>query len=127
MNIEGEKIKQLISNYGAARNYPEKSYVVMFCEDNNLNYKQWSAYISGTQNLGIKIIDILMDIFPDLDLNWLLKNNSNYVSEPTSNYKKTTHITNEMIYAKLEKIDKKLDLKNINQIFLNKSETQKKQ
>ena len=114
MTIEGDKIKQLISHYGADKGYTEKSYLVRFCDDNNLNYKQWSAYCSGTQNLGLKIIEVLMDIFPDLNLNWLLKEdvlmfkNKNIFNEPGEVYSK--EISNQVLYNKLESIEKKINL-----------------
>ena len=114
MTIEGDKIKQLISYYGADKGYPEKSYLVRFCDDNNLNYKQWSAYCSSTQNLGLKIIEVLMDIFPDLNLNWLLKEdvsmfkNTNVLNEPGDFYVK--EISNQAIFNKLESIEKKINL-----------------
>jgi hypothetical protein len=73
MYLEGSKIKQLISHYGESKGYPEKSHVAKFCEDFNLNYTQWNAYTRDAQNIGIKIIDKLMEIFPNLNLNWLFK------------------------------------------------------
>lgn len=115
MTIDGDKIKQLISQYGKGKGYPEKSYVVRFCEDFKLNYKQWNAYCSGTQNLGLKIIEVLMDIFPDLNLNWLLKDeenvflNASEVSEPNKKY---GLVSNEMLMDKLESIQNQLNILN---------------
>ncbi|MBC5835781.1 hypothetical protein G6N05_05225 [Flavobacterium sp. F372] len=113
MTIDGDKIKQLISHYSEDKGYLEKSYVVRFCEDNNLNYKQWNAYCSGTQNLGLKIIEVLMDIFPNLNLNWLLKEelnmfkSYNLVEEPREIY--TAEISNQALFNKLESIEKKIN------------------
>lgn len=96
MNIESDRIKALIEYYGKNKNYPEKSYTTRFCEAFDLNYIQWSSYSNGKQKAGIKIIYQLMNIFPDLNLNWLLKDDSrmflsqNMVNEPEECYKKTT-------------------------------------
>ncbi|MEZ0182621.1 hypothetical protein AB9T89_10275 [Flavobacterium oncorhynchi] len=76
MNIESDRIKALIEYYGKNENYPEKSYTTKFCEAFGLNYIQWSSYSNGKQKAGIKIIYQLMNIFPDLNLNWLLKDDS---------------------------------------------------
>lgn len=113
MNIAGEKISRLIEIYGANKGYPEKSYLPMFCDDFNVNYSQWNAYTRGKQNIGAKIIDLLMEIFPDLNLNWLLKDDDNIfigsenetsviVNEPEPKYSKK--IGQEDIYSKLEDI-----------------------
>jgi hypothetical protein len=77
MNITGEKIEKLIEIYGIKKGYAEKSYLPMFCQDFNLNYTQWNAYTRGKQNIGTKIIDLLIDIFPELNLNWLIKDDVN--------------------------------------------------
>lgn len=73
MEVDGLKIFALMAHYGKSKGYAEKSYVSTFCEDFDLNYKQWSAYTRGAQNMGMKIIDRLIEIFPKLNLNWLLK------------------------------------------------------
>lgn len=73
MNIDGEKIKQLIEIYGETKGYAKKSHLSLFCDDHDLNYKQWTAYCRNTQKLGLKIIYDLITIFPDLNLNWLFK------------------------------------------------------
>lgn len=77
MTIDNEKLKLLINHYGSTREYPVKSYVPMFCEDNNLNYIQWNTYLRGAQKIGIKIVYDLLNIFPDLNLNWLFKDEEN--------------------------------------------------
>lgn len=74
MNVKGTKIKSLVDYYANMKDYPSKSSLAKFCEDYELNYNQWNAYIRETQAVGIKIIHQLMDIFPKLNLNWLLKN-----------------------------------------------------
>lgn len=81
MNIEGEKIKALIEVYGKSKGYPEKSYLPKFCEDFNLNYVQWFSYSNNKQKAGIKILYILMNIFPKLNLNWFFKNEGGMFSE----------------------------------------------
>ena len=112
MQIDGQKIQDLIAHYGKLHNVPEKSYLVRFTDDFQLNYKQWSAYTRGDQNLGIKIIDQLMDIFPELNLNWFLKDIGdmfivkNYAEKEAelqiASDVEITKITNEMLMEKLE-------------------------
>jgi hypothetical protein len=111
MDVDGDKIKKLIALYGKDRGYAEKSYVAMFCEDWELNYNQWNAYTRGAQKAGIKIIHQLMDVFPDLNLNWLLKDvgdvfisgkTSIILNEPPTKYNKT--VTNSEIINKLDDI-----------------------
>lgn len=115
MNVEGEKIRTLIELYGKERNYPPKSYLSKFCEDNEVNYSQWNAHIGGRQVVGIKIIDKLMYVFPNLNLNWLLKDDPNMftdesglmiLSEPKEKYNKK--VTNEDLMTKLEEIEREL-------------------
>ncbi|MEO8532823.1 MAG: hypothetical protein ABI441_03700 [Flavobacterium sp.] len=118
MNIEGSKIKALIDHYGLEKGYPEKSYTAKFCEDFDVNYIQWRAYTRNTQKAGIKIIYFLMDVFPDLNMNWLLKDERNMflsqvgntqVSERPTNIKK--EVTNSDIMKKLIEIHR--DLKTV--------------
>ena len=73
MDVNGDKLMRLIAHYGKQKGYEEKSYLRAFTQDLQLNYTQWAAYTRGSQNLGIKIIDILINAFPNLNLNWLLK------------------------------------------------------
>jgi hypothetical protein len=111
MNVDGDKIKSLIADYGKSKGYLEKSYVAMFCEENALSYNQWNAYTRGAQNIGTKVIHRLIEIFPDLNLNWLLKDAPNkYIGEgkelilcePVEKYDK--NVTNEDLMNKLESI-----------------------
>jgi hypothetical protein len=73
MDINPKKILSIIEVYGKTKQIPEKSYIPRFCEDFDLNYKQWSAYARGSQAAGMKIVEFFIEIFPDLNLNWLLK------------------------------------------------------
>jgi len=82
MQISPDKIDKLIELYGIIHNYPRKSWVVFFCRDNNLNYNQWNAHIRGKQVIGLKIVYDLISIFPDLNLNWLFKDEGNILSKP---------------------------------------------
>lgn len=121
MNVEGEKIKMLIEFYGSEKQYEKKTQLRKFCEDFDLNYIQFHAYTKGTQNLGFKILHTLMEIFPDLNLNWLLKNEQNMfvgkenpvfqtLNEPKEKYSKK--IGQDDIYNKLEDI--LIEIKKIN-------------
>jgi hypothetical protein len=111
MYVDGEKFVSLVATYCKEKDYPEKSYLPMFCKDFNLSYNQWHAYTKGTQVVGTKIIQRLMEIFPNLNLNWLLKDEPNMflgknhemlLAEPTVKYGKT--VSNLELMYKLEEI-----------------------
>lgn len=115
MHVETEKIKQLIEVYGKDKGYEEKAHIKRFCEDFSLSYTQWNAYLRGAQNVGIKIVEQLIDIFPNINLNWFLKDEDNMfiggeiiskVSETAPKYGK--NITNLDIYKKLIQIEKEV-------------------
>jgi hypothetical protein len=115
MNIDGSKIKALIDIYGKGKQYDEKSYTPRFCEDFGLNYIQWSSYTRGSQKLGIKIIYILMNIFPNLNLNWLFKDAQNMFTNdenPVINEEKAPfskkEVTNFDLMSKLEEIQEEI-------------------
>ncbi|MBN8565262.1 MAG: hypothetical protein J0M25_00820 [Flavobacteriales bacterium] len=110
MYVDGNKIKVLVEAYGKEKGYPEKSYMAKFCEDFELNYNQWNAYSRGAQVIGTKIVQRLMEIFPDVDLNWLLKENEalealSMVHEPKETLLKESE---KMIMDKLEIIHKEI-------------------
>lgn len=118
MYVDGKKLKKLITLYGESKRYEEKSYVALFCNDHGLSYNQWNAYLRGAQNLGTKIIQQLIDIFPDLNLNWLLKDEPNIfisdkkehiLSEPQAKYGKP--VTTKDLMRKLEELH--LDVKKV--------------
>jgi len=112
MDVSGKKFKRLIEIYGIGKGYPEKSYLPKFCEDFNLNYTQWNTYCRGKQNIGVKIIDILLEVFPNLNLNWFLKDegeiftseeeNTMVINEPNTEYSKK--IEKEDLYEKMDEI-----------------------
>lgn len=112
MYVDGDKIKSLISVYGKNMDYPEKSHTALFCKDFGLNYNQWNAYTRGAQVVGTKITQKLMEIFPNLNLNWFFKDAGEMfigedqvqmlVSEPKEKY--TKKIGQEDLYNKLEEI-----------------------
>lgn len=118
MNVEGHKIRTLIEVYGKSKNYLPKEYLSGFCKDNDVNYTQWNAYIGERQAVGTKILDILMHVFPNLNMNWLLKDDPNPfigatnvigVNEPASTYDKTSKkITNEDLMKKLEELENEI-------------------
>jgi hypothetical protein len=123
MNEYGEKIKELIEFYGNAKGYAKKSHTLLFCEDYNLNYVQWGSYSRGTQKLGIKIIQDLVNIFPNLNLNWFLKDEPNmFMIEITesqsmiSEFKSVYHkeISNVDLMKKLLEIEKEVKKNRIN-------------
>lgn len=112
MHVDGWKIKKLIEDYGRTKGYAEKSYVAKFSEDFKLNYNQWNAYTRGAQNIGTKVIQFLMDVFPDLDLNWLLKKEAEQYPESQQmeilEEPRTNTITPEIIYKKLQEMHKEI-------------------
>lgn len=77
MYVPAEKIMALIEFYGKSKGYPAKSYLKKFTEDWNLNYNQWQAYVTDSANAGIKVLGVLMEIFKDLNLNWVFKDDYN--------------------------------------------------
>jgi hypothetical protein len=110
MYVDGSKIKVLVEAYGNKKGYPEKSHMAKFCEDFDLNYNQWNAYSRGAQVIGTKIVQRLMEIFPEVDLNWLLKEGLEpekvqMVSEPSETYLKKGE---KLIMDKLELIHQDL-------------------
>lgn len=121
MYVDGEKFISLVAVYGKDKGYPEKSYLPMFCKDFDLAYNQWYAYTKGKQVVGIKIIHRIIEIFPNINLNWFLKDDPNMfthesdvliLEEPKAIYNKK--VTNEDLMTKLEEIqnDLKKQLKN---------------
>lgn len=73
MDIDKGKVITLIKHYSTEKGYSEKSWLTAFCEDKQLNYKQWHTLLKTDKGIGIKVIDLLVDVFPNLNLNWLLK------------------------------------------------------
>jgi len=115
MTIDGDKIKALIDVYGKSKGYPEKSYIPKFCEDFDLNYIQWFSYVKGRTNPGLKIIYNLVNIFPALNLNWLLKEDSNMFTDPNAVFvfeepgeEYGKEVSNNDIMKKLEIIEKEI-------------------
>lgn len=117
MSIAKEKIKKLVEVYGFSKNYPEKSHLKRWCEDFDFNYTQWNGYTRGTQKIGVKIVEQLMDIFPELNLNWLLKDEHNMFSEEKEGNELTLkestviyskEITNLDLMNKLNQIEKEV-------------------
>lgn len=114
MNVDGNKFKAIIYWYGKQKGYDEKSYIPRFCEDFDLNYNQWNAYTRGAQNVGTKIIQFLMENFPNLNMNWFLKNEYNMWIDPAEKHNDLIlseseikiSITPELIFNKLEAIHK---------------------
>lgn len=115
MEINGSKIMRLIEHYGKEKGFEEKHYLRGFTNELGLNYTQWSAYTRGSQNLGIKVIDQLMQIFPDLNLNWLLKDDHEMflsdvigkVADPEAKY--MVNKASDPIMSKLEAIHNDLN------------------
>lgn len=96
MDIEKDRVIALIQHYKREKGYPDKSWLSAFCSDHNLNYNQWYTLLKSDKGVGIKIIDLLVNIFPTLDLNWLLKGEGSMftkgqteLSEPSASYIKT--------------------------------------
>lgn len=114
MYVPGEKISQLIAYYGKSKNYSAAKYLKKFTEDHNLNYTQWSAYCKPNgENAGIKVLAVLIKIFPQLNLNWVFKDDYNMmetdplsmVSEPDG-YSKQNY---EKVLLELDRLKNKLD------------------
>jgi hypothetical protein len=116
MVVNPDKIKAVIDYYGKIKGHAEKSYLPKFTEEHKLNYKQWAAFCNGSQTAGYKVVDVFMDIFPNLDLNYLIKDsipvkadmfnlqksNVFVVNEPEELIKR--EVSNLQIFTKLEEI-----------------------
>lgn len=115
MVVNPDKIKAVIKHWGNIKGIPEKSHLTRFAEEYDLNYKQWAAFCNGGQTAGYKVVDVFMDIFPSMDMNYLIKeeipanadmfdlSTSKFLilQEPNENYKS---ISNNQLYLKLEEI-----------------------
>lgn len=114
MDVTGSKFKRLIEIYGISKGYPEKSHLPKFCEDFDLNYTQWNTYCRGKQNVGVKIIDILLDIFPNLNLNWFLKDEGDIFTTEEGN----AMVSSQPIAIISKKIEKEDIYKKMDEILL---------
>lgn len=98
----GEKLKEVIKQkYSSIRDFADKK---------EMNYSQVSQYLHG-RKISIEFLFILIEEFPELDLNWLLRDEDfveNTVNEKPSTYK--IPLKNDEIINKT--IDLLLDLKN---------------
>lgn len=115
MTIPGDRILALISHYGKVRGYAEKSYLTQFTEENELNYGQWSNYTRNAQSTGPKVLEAILKIFPEINLNWLIKGegemflNDGYkgIAEPAANYSKASFETEVLQRLEALQIDMK--------------------
>jgi transcriptional regulator with XRE-family HTH domain len=64
MNTTGKRLTYLIEKQGIK--------IKEFCEKNNLLYNSIHPICRDKRELGINILNKLVDIFPDLNVNWLL-------------------------------------------------------
>jgi len=75
-----ERLTNLVKDKGFSANE--------FAEYCGVSAPNMSGYLNGKRPLGIKIIDKIKEVMPDLDLNWLLygKSISDFVNEDPAEY-----------------------------------------
>ncbi|MBJ6367957.1 helix-turn-helix domain-containing protein [Snuella sedimenti] len=92
-----EKLKQLIkSKYDRLGDLAEKF---------EMNYSQLSQYVNG-KKVSIEFLNKIIQEFPEVDLNWLLRDDEDMVQEHSEAYK--VILTNEQIVNRIEMLLKDL-------------------
>ena len=87
-----EKLKRLIkTKYGKLSDLAEKF---------DMNYTQLSQYVNG-KKISIDFLTKIIQEFPDVDLNWLLRND-NILREGVEPYKRA--LTDKQIIDKIEEL-----------------------
>lgn len=64
MNTIGERLSYLIKN--------KEVSVLQFCKKYNFSYNSMNSIINNHRDIGINIISDLMEVFPNLNINWLI-------------------------------------------------------
>lgn len=92
-NQIAERLNQLVKSKG----YSTKEFAEL-CDTTAPNM---SGYLNGKRPIGIKILDKIKEVIPELDLNWLLYNESaedlNALQEATSTYQIQNHSVDDAI------------------------------
>lgn len=115
MYVPKEKILLVIEAYGRNKGYPTKSYLRKFVDDFKLNYNQWSAYIGGSQNAGLKALDAIKVAFPNINFNWVYRDDYNMLINENN-----LEVNEPNLYSKenFDDLQKQVDIyrKKLNQI-----------
>lgn len=88
MKTVGERLKYYIE-------YKEVN-VRQFCIKNDIAYNSFHQILNGTRNMGLNTLKQVIDVYPQLNLNWVIKGigsveistTGNNISEPESIYGK---------------------------------------
>lgn len=83
-----KRLRKVVDDKGYSRNE--------FAELCNVSGPNMSGYLNGQRSLGIKLIDKIKEVIPDLDINWLLygekTKTEHLVSEPIAEYSSDINI-----------------------------------
>lgn len=83
-----KRLRKVVDDKGYSRNE--------FAELCNVSGPNMSGYLNGQRSLGIKLIDKIKEVIPDLDINWLLygekTKTEHLVSEPITEYSNDINI-----------------------------------
>lgn len=83
-----KRLRKVVDDKGYSRNE--------FAELCNVSGPNMSGYLNGQRSLGIKLIDKIKEVIPDLDINWLLYGENtkteHLVSEPIAEYSNDINI-----------------------------------
>lgn len=92
----GKKLKVLI-----ATKYKSNK---LFAEKHGMNYTQLSNYLNDNVPPSLKLVGIVLNDFPEVDLNWLLREAENaelnHLNETNADYKRP--MDNDEIIDKME-------------------------
>ena len=88
MKTVGERLKYYIEN--------KEVNVRQFCIKNKIAYNSFHQILNGTRNMGLNTLKQVIDVYPQLNLNWVIKGigsveistTGNNISEPESIYGK---------------------------------------
>lgn len=91
----GDKLRVVLEKNGFS--------IKAYSEKTGINYSQLSQYLNNSKNPSIQFLDRFFKEFPEVDLNWLLRDSvaaENFVMEQKENY--STPINNEDIIERIE-------------------------
>ncbi|OBQ56066.1 helix-turn-helix transcriptional regulator [Tamlana sp. s12] len=97
MTSFGTKLKPIIKH--------KHKTISAFAEKNGINYTQVSQYLNN-RTPSMEFLEIVMREFPEIDLNWLLREDNAHsfflLNEPDEKYE--IQMSNEDIVIKIEKL-----------------------
>ena len=75
--ISGKKIEEIAIWYCQSKGYKRYSFK-RFCNDFDFNYAEFTDYKNERKNNN-KVVFTFLELFPNLNMNWLLKDEEKYV------------------------------------------------